>query len=415
MIDIKVVREEPKLVKKSVKERGYDIDVDKILKLDEDWRKIKYKEDALRKKRNDISKKINELKKAGKSAKKEIADAKKIPEQVEKLEVKRKKLEKEIFDLMAGIPNFQDKSVPIGDESKNKELSKEGKIPKFSFPVKNHVELLKGLDMKRGAKLAGSGFYLLKGDLARLQRALINFMLDFHNKNGFVEVNVPQLVNAQTLFGTGNLPKFEEDLYKTREGMYLIPTAEAPVTNLYAGETLKEKELPKKNVAFTQCYRTESGRRAGEEGLFRVHEFEKVEMVYVCKPEDSWDLLEEMTLYSEKLLQLLGLPYRKIILASEDASFASAKTYDLEVWSPARKKYLEAASCSNCTDFQARRMNLRYQSKQGLRFVHTLNGSGLALTRLMISLVENNQNKDGSINIPKVLQSYMNGMKKITC
>ena len=213
------------------------------------------------------------------------------------------------------------------------------------------------------------------------------------------------------MFGTGNLPKFEDDLYKT-EDLFLIPTAEVPVTNLHSGEILLEKDLPKKYCAFTECYRTEAGRHTGEEGLFRLHQFEKVEMVYVCKPEDSWDFLKEMTSYAEDILKLLELPYRKILLATGDASFASAKTYDLEIWSPGMNRYLETSSCSNCTDFQARRMNCRFQSREGLAYVHTLNGSGLALPRLMIALIENNQQKDGSIKIPKVLWKYT-GFKEI--
>jgi len=417
MIDIKVVRENPNLIKKNIKNRGYKVDVDKIVKLDNDWRKIKFKEDNLRKERNTISLRINELKKSGKSAKREISEAKKIPNKIQKLQIKRKKLEQDIFSLMAVIPNFQDKSVPVGGEEKNKEVLKWGKIPKFSFTIKSHEELLENLgllDMKRAAKISGEGFYLFKGDLARLERALINFMLDFHIKDGFIEVNVPQLVNAQTMFGTGNLPKFEDDLYKTREGLYPVPTAEVPVTNIYANEILKVNELPKKFVAFTQCYRTEAGQHGSETpGIFRLHEFEKVEMVYLCKPEHSWGFLEEMTERAEKLLKLLELPYRKVILATGDSSFASAKTYDLEVWSPFMKRYLETSSCSNCTDFQARRMNARYQDKDGVKFIHTLNGSGLATPRLLISIIENNQNKDGSINIPKVLQPYMNEQKKI--
>ena len=417
MIDIKLLRENPKLIKQNTKNRGYEVDIDGILKLDEEWRKLRYKEDELRKQRNDVSKKINELKKAGKDAKKELKKAKEIPEELDKFEAKRKELEQKIHCIISCIPNIQHESVPIGDESKNKEIRKGGKIPKFTFPVKGHDELLKNLgllDMERAAKISGSGFYLFKGDLARLERALINFMLDFHVKDGFVEVNPPQLANEKTLYGTANLPKFECDLYKTREGLYLIPTAEAPLCNIYSDETLNESELPKKFVAFTQCFRTEAGRHGSETpGIFRLHEFEKVEMVYLTKQEDSWELHEEMTKRAEKLLQLLELPYRIIVLATADASFASAKTYDLEVWSPALKKYLETSSCSNCTDFQARRMNCRYQGKDGLKFVDTLNGSGLATPRLLISLVENNQNKDGSINIPKILQPYMNGMKKI--
>jgi seryl-tRNA synthetase len=326
-------------------------------------------------------------------------------------------LKEKIDALVCVIPNFQDKSAPIGGEENNKEIKKFGVIPKFDFKIKSHDEILENLgllDMKRAAKVSGSGFYLFKGELAQLERALINFMLDFHIKDGFVEINPPQLVNSLTMYGTGNLPKFENDLYKTREGFYLIPTAEVVVTNIHANETLFEKDLPKKFVAFTQCYRTEAGRHGAETpGIFRLHEFEKVEMVYLTSQEDSEKYHEEMTARAEKLLEMLQLPYRRIVLATGDASFASAKTYDLEVWSPFLKRYLETSSCSNCTDFQARRMNTRYQSKEGLKYVHTLNGSGLATPRLMIALIENNQDEDGSINIPKVLQPYMSGKKKI--
>jgi seryl-tRNA synthetase len=239
-------------------------------------------------------------------------------------------------------------------------------------------------------------------------------MLDFHVKNGFIEINPPQIVNRKAAFGTGNLPKFEDQLYKPENDMFLIPTAEVPVTNLHADETLSEKDLPKKYCAFTECYRTEAGRRAGEEGLFRLHQFEKVEMVYICKPEESNKMLEEMTKYAEALLKLLEIPNRRLLLSTEDAGFGSSKTYDLEVWSPAMNKYLECSSCSNCTDFQARRMNTKFLSTKTnkLEIVHTLNGSGLALPRLMIALIENNQQKDGSIKIPKVLWKYT-GFKEI--
>ncbi len=419
MIDIKLIRENPELVKENNKNRNYNLDIDEILKLDNEWKKIKFESDNLRKERNKISNEINEVKKAGEEKKLKILikEAKKIPEKLKENEEKEEELRKKINNLLSFIPNIQDKSVPIGGEEKNKEIEKYGKIPKFNFPVKSHEDLLENLgllDMKRAAKIAGSGFYLFKGDLARLERALINFMLDFHIKDGFIEINPPQLVNEKTLFGTGNLPKFEGDVYKTREGFYLVPTAEVPLTNLYAEEILQEKELPKKLVAFTQCYRTEAGRHGSETpGIFRLHEFEKVEMVYICRQEDSRDFLEEMTKRAEKILELLELPYRRIVLATADAGFASAKTYDLEAWSPALKKYLEVSSCSNCTDFQARRMNTRYQSKEGLKFVHTLNGSGLATPRLLISLIENNQQKDGSIKIPEVLWSYMGGVKKL--
>jgi len=419
MIDIKLIRDDPGVIKKNSKNRGYDVDIDEILKLDDKWRKLKKQDDDFRAERNKVSKGINEAKKAGdnKKFKELMKEAKAIPVKLKKNEEKERQLKFNIDLLVSGIPNLQGSEVPVGGEDKNKELGKSGKIPKFSFEVKGHDELLGNLDlldMKRGAKVSGSGFYMFKGELARLERALINFMLDFHIKDGFLEINPPQLTNSKSLFGTGNLPKFEDDLYKTREGLYLIPTSEVVLTNIHADEVLKESELPKKFVGFTQCYRTEAGRHGSETpGIFRLHQFEKVEMVYICNQEDSWKILEEMTARAEKLLKLLELPYRKVLLATQDASFASAKTYDLETWSPSLKKYLEVSSCSNCTDFQARRMNTRYQSKQGVKFVHTLNGSGLATPRLLISLIENNQQKDGSIKIPKVLQSYMGGLKKI--
>ena len=418
MIDIKLIRENPSIVKQNCKNRGYNAeDVDEILALDEKWRTLKKQDDDLRSARNKVSKEINEAKKQKKDISKLMKSAKQIPKKLKKNEEEERQLREDLNKFLALIPNIQAKEVPVGGADKNKIIYRKGEIPKFNFPVKSHDELLEKeglLDMERGAKLSGTGFYLFKGELAQFERALINFMIDFHVHDGFVEINPPQLVNAKTMFGTGNLPKFEADLYRTREGFYLIPTAEVVVTNIYSDEILNEKDLPKKFVSFTQCYRTEAGRHGSETpGIFRLHEFEKVEMVYLCSQEDSWKFLEEMTARAEKLLEKLKVPYRKILLASADAGFASAKTYDLEVWSPFLKRYLETSSCSNCTDFQARRMNTRYQSKKGLKFVHTLNGSGLATPRLLISLIENYQQKDGSIKVPAVLQPYMNGKKYI--
>src|SRR3989344_1752178 len=374
MIDINLIRENLKIVEENCRNRGYDEKiVSKIFKLDRKWRELKTEDDILRAKRNKISEEINTNKKQNKT-----------------------------------INHLQKKENPIGTEENNKEIKKWGKISNIESP-KSHLEIgekLDIIDIKRATKIAGSGFYLLKGKGAKLQRALIQFMLNFHEKNGFIEINPPQLINKKTAFGTGNLPKFEDQLYKTNDELILIPTAEVPITNIYSNEILNEKQLPLKFCAITECYRTESGRKAGEEGLFRVHQFEKVEMVYICKPEDSENFLEEMTQYSERILEKLNIPYRKILLATADASFASAKTYDLEVWSPGMNKYLECSSCSNCTDFQARRMNTKHQSKTDLNFVHTLNGSGLALPRLMISILENNQQENGSIKIPEILWPY---------
>jgi len=421
MLDIKIIREDPKRVKASCKARGYDENlVDDCLRVDKEWRALKYDEDKLRSERNKVSKEISDAKKAKDDAraKKAMKRAKEIPQKLARLSLKEKEIKERMDAYLLSFPNFQESDVPVGGEEKNKVILTSGKKPTFSFKVKGHDELLEDLgllDMKAGAKLAGSGFYLFKGAFAQLERALINYMIDFHVNNGFSEVNPPHVCKKDALYGTGQLPKFEDDLYKTKEGLYLIPTSEVSLTNIHSGETLKEKDLPKKYVGFTQCYRTEAGRHGTETpGFFRVHQFEKVEMVYLSTPEESWKILETMTGYAEKILSNLKIPYQKVLLATKDASFASAKTYDLEVWSPKLKKYLEASSCSNCTDFQARRMNTRYQSKDGLAFVHTLNGSGLATPRLLISLVENYQQKDGSIKIPKVLQSSMGGKTVIS-
>jgi seryl-tRNA synthetase len=411
MIDIKLLRENPELIKKNTKERGYDPEiVEKLIELDTEWRKSKYEDDSLRAERNKVSESINVAKKAKdeKKANEAIKRGKEIAEKLKANEEKEDKLKASIDDLISRIPNIQSDDAPVGDASHNKEVHAVGKI-KAIKNAKGHLELLENfglIDMKRATKLSGAGFYILLGKAAKLQRALVQFMLDFHEKNGFIEVNGPQLVNRAAAFGTGNLPKFEDQLYKTNDDLILVPTAEVSVTNIYADEVLTEKDLPKRFCSFTQCYRTEAGRAAGEEGLFRLHEFEKVEMVYLSKQEDSYKLHEEMTEYAEKILAELELPYRRLLLSKEDAGFSSAKTYDLEVWSPGMNRYLECSSCSNCTDFQARRMNCRYQGKDGIKFVHTLNGSGIALPRLMISLIENNQQEDGSIKIPKALWPY---------
>lgn len=411
MLDIKILRENQELVLTNTKNRGYDISlVEKVLELDKKWRQYKLEDDGLRSQRNKLSEAINQAKKKKDevTAQKSILESKKVGEKLAENEVEETKLRAEIDDLLSRIPNIQNPENPIGDSDKNKEVKKWGKIEKIKN-AKGHLELMEKLniiDIKRATKISGAGFYILKGKGAKLQRALIQYMLDLHEKNGFEEINSPQLVLKKTAFGTGNLPKFEDQLYKTNDNLILVPTAEVPVTNIYADEILNEKDLPYKFCAFTECYRTEAGRKTGEEGLFRLHQFEKVEMVYLTNQEDSYKMLEEMTSYAEKILESLELPYRRLLLATADAGFSSAKTYDIETWAPGIGRYLETSSCSNCADFQARRMNCRYQGKDGLKFVHTLNGSGLALPRLMIALIETNQQEDGSIKIPKVLWPY---------
>jgi seryl-tRNA synthetase len=417
MLDIKLIRENPELVKSNTKNRSYDVAlVEKVIELDKKWRAYKLEDDTLRSQRNKISETINQAKKKKdeETAQKSILESKKVGEKLTQNEVEENKLRAEIDDLLSRIPNIQHTDNPIGDTNNNKEVKKWGEIKKIPN-ARGHLELMEKLDIidiKRATKISGAGFYILKGKGAKLQRSLIQYMLDFHEKNGFTEINSPQLVLKKTAFGTGNLPKFEDQLYKTNDDLILVPTAEVPVTNIYADEIVNEKDLPYKFCAFTECYRTEAGRKTGEEGLFRLHQFEKVEMVYLAAAEDSYKLLEEMTSYAEKILENLELPYRRLLLATGDAGFSSAKTYDIETWAPGIARYLETSSCSNCTDFQARRMNCRYQGRDGLNFVHTLNGSGLALPRLMIALIENNQQPDGSIKIPKVLWPYT-GFKEI--
>lgn len=415
MLDINLIRESPELVKNNLKNRNEAekaVWVDDIIKLDGLWRKNNTKIETLRHERNKLTDEIRHLKSEGKETKKLIKEAASIPDQIKDLEDENLKHKEKISYYVERIPNLLDKGVPVGkDSNDNKELKVWGKKPKFDFKPRPHWEVgekLGILDLDRAAKLSGHGFYVLKGLGAKLQRALVNFMIDFHVKDGFTEINPPQLVTQKTAFGTGNLPKFEEDLYKTTNGFYLVPTAEVPVTNLHADEVLEEKELPKNYVAFTECYRTEAGHHGTEtRGIFRLHQFEKVEMVKIVKPETSWNEHESMTRRAEKILEMLELPYRRIILCSGDSGFSSAKTYDLEVWAEASERYLEVSSCSNCTDFQARRMKTKYRTKEGNKFVHTLNGSGLALPRLMIVILENYQQRDGSLKIPKVLVPYV--------
>ncbi len=424
MIDIKLLRESPELVRVNLKKRFQEEKIEivnEVLKLDEKWRKLKFDEDKLRSERNKVSKEISEAKKAKKEkeAKKLMKKAKEIPGKIEKIQEKRNKARDEIRYLLLNLPNFLDKDTPSGrDESENVEKRKWGKFPVFKNP-KSHVELgedLDILDMKRGAKLAGSGFYVFKNGLAQMQRALIQFMLDFHMSKGKTEIVSPILANTETAEGTAHLPKFDQDMYKTREGFYLIPTAEMTLTNLHRGETLKEDEFPKRFYGYTPCFRTEAGRHGAETpGIFRLHQFDKVEMVTLCCPNDANKELKIMMDDAETLLKKLNIPYRVLLICSGDLGFKELITYDIETWSPYLKKYMETSSVSKCGDFQARRMNTRYQDKKdnNLKFIETLNGSGLALPRLIIAIMENNQQKDGSIKIPKVLQKYMGGKKVI--
>ena len=421
MIDIKLVRESPKLVKDNLKRRndpGALEMVGKIIKIDSKWRKLKGEADSLRHERNKISLQVSEAKKQGKNIKPILSRAKEISKKLQDIKEKEEGFEKEVREILLEIPNLVDKIVPEGkDERDNKEIKKWGKKPKISKP-KSHLELgeaLDILDLKRAAKIAGSGFYIFKNELAQMQRALINFMLDFHLKKGKIEIVSPIMANAKSAEGTAHLPKFDKDMYKTREGFYLVPTAEMTLTNIHREEDLKEEELPKRFFGYTPCFRTEAGRHGSETpGIFRLHQFDKVEMVTLCKPEDSDKEFKIMLDDAQEILKKLDIPYRVLALCSGDTGFKESITYDLETWSPYLKKYMETSSVSKVTDFQARRMNTRYRDKKEnkMKFIHTLNGSGLALPRLIIAILENNQLKDGSVKIPKVLVPYM-GIKKI--
>ena len=418
MLDIDLIRKNPQFVKENLAKRLCEIDIDEVVESDLEWKKSKELEDSLRKKRNDLTEEIKNAKMQEKPAKRLVEEAKQVADKIVAVGKKTMEFSEKRNYLIERLPNLIDDSVPEGPEENFKIVKEWGKKPSFDFKPKQHHELgqaLGILDMSRAAKLAGTGFYMFRGPLARIEWALINYFRDFHFKNGFEEICPPFLVNSQTAFGTGNLPKFEKDLYKTTDGFYLIPTAEVPVTNIYANEVLEESELPKRFYAYTPCYRTEAGKHGSETpGFFRLHQFDKVEMVFLSKPEDSWKMHEEMLAFGEKLIEGLELHYRTKMLAAGDCGIASAKTYDLEVYAPGMGKYLETSSISNCTDFQARRMNTKYKTKDGSKLVHTLNGSGLATPRLMIALMETFQTKEGNIKVPTALQPYMNGLKEIT-
>jgi seryl-tRNA synthetase len=380
--------------------------------------------ELLKAKKNAASKEIARRKKENKDTADIMAEMKSISVQIDDLDNFIIKCEQELEMFLLQIPNIPHLSVPAGKTSEdNVEVKRHGEIPKFTFTPREHSEIgdmLGILDFERAGKLAGARFVLYKGHGALLERALINFMLDIHTReNGYTEVLPPFMVNRACMTGTGQLPKFEEDLFKI-EGWehFLIPTAEVPVTNMYRDEILKEGELPLRYTAYTPCFRKEAGSYGKDvKGLIRQHQFNKVELVKFAKPETSYDELEKLTLDAEKILQKLGLPYRVVALCTGDLGFASAKTYDIEVWLPGQGKYREISSCSNFEDFQARRANIRYKPKDGgkPRFVHTLNGSGLAVGRTLVAILENYQQEDGSVMIPETLRPYMGGLERIEC
>ncbi len=417
MIDIKLIRQEPDLVMKALEKRGESPTVlEEILKLDGEWRELLTEINNLRAKRNEISKEVANLKKAGREeeANELIEEGRRVGDKIKELEEKVEELEEKMKSLLLRIPNIPHESVPVGkDDSENVEVRRCGEPRKFDFTPLAHWDLgpaLGLMDFERAGKISGSRFTVMYGKLAKLERALVNFMLDVHTKeHGYTEVWVPHLVKRETITVTGQLPKFEEELYLAeKDDLFLIPTAEVPLVGLHIEEIFEEKELPKKYVAYTPCYRREAGSHGRDvRGMIRQHQFDKVELVWFTTPERSFEDLEQLVRDAEDILQRLGLPYRVVALCTGDLGFASAKTYDIEVWLPSYNAYKEISSCSNVTDFQARRGNMRYRRKDGkLALVHTLNGSGIAVGRTLVALLENYQQPDGSVKIPDVLVPY---------
>jgi seryl-tRNA synthetase len=422
MLDIRLLRDDLEQVKKRMATRGIEIDWEEFLSLDRQRRDVLSRLEKLKEQKNRLSGEIGKLKKNG-------ADAKELMREVEQLSEKIRGTERPLAEVEAGfeqfmltVPNLPHADVKVGKNSAdNREVRRWGVRPQFDFPARNHWEIgeeLDILDFQRAAKLAGARFVIYKGAAARLERALINFMLDLHTgEHGYKEIIPPTLVNRAALTGTGNLPKFEEDLFQIQSPEYfLIPTAEVPLTNIHREEVLQREALPIKYTAVTLCFRREAGSYGKDvRGLIRQHQFNKVEMVKLCEPEFSYDELETMVENAEEVLKRLELAYRVVELCTGDMGFASAKTYDIEVWLPGQDTYREISSCSNCEDFQARRAQIRYRKeKEKPNFVHTLNGSGLAVGRTLVAILENYQQKDGSVLIPKALRPYMGGLDRIS-
>ena len=433
MIDPNLLRNNLAEVAEKLKiKRGFTLDVANITQLEEQRKALQVKTETLQAERNARSKAIGAAKARGEDIAPLLAEVDHMAAELEQGKVELDKVQNALNDIALNIPNIPADEVPLGkDDSENLEVSRWGEPRKFDFEVKDHVALgenLQGLDFASAVKLTGSRFVVMKGQIAKLHRALAQFMLDLHTEqHGYTEAYVPYLVNHDTLYGTGQLPKFSEDLFHTKplEGQdpnevqrtyALIPTAEVPVTNLVRGDILEAENLPLKMTAHTPCFRSEAGSYGRDtRGLIRMHQFDKVELVQIVEPEKSMEALEELTGHAEKVLQLLGLPYRKVLLCTGDMGFGSCKTYDLEVWVPAQNTYREISSCSNMWDFQARRMQARCRSKgdKKPRLVHTLNGSGLAVGRTLVAVLENYQNADGSITVPEVLRPYMGGLEVI--
>lgn len=421
MLDIKVIRENPEKVKAAMKTRNKDMDalVDEVLEIDVERRQLSQENDALKKTQNDASKEIPKIKKEGGDCSAIFAEMTKIKEEIKINDDKLSELAERQKKIMYEFPNIPNDTVPIGkDDSENVEIRKWGEPTKFDFEAKAHWDIgadLDILDPETAAKVTGTRFHFYRGLGARLERAVINYYLNTHTENGYTEILPPFLVNRASMTGTGQLPKFEEDAFKTTDDLFLIPTAEVPVTNMHRDEILDGSKLPIKYCAYSACFRAEAG-SAGRDtrGLIRQHQFNKVELVKFVKPETSYDELEKLTNDAERVLQGLGLPYRVVALSTGDLGFSSAKTYDIEVWMPSYGRYVEISSCSNFEDFQARRASIRYKdnSADKAKLVHTLNGSGVAIGRTVAAILENYQNADGTVTVPEVLRAAM-GTDKI--
>lgn len=421
MLDIKVIRENPEKVKAAMKTRNKDMDalVDEVLKIDVERRKLSQENDALKKTQNDASKEIPKIKKEGGDCSAIFAEMAKIKEEIKENDDKISELSSRQQKIMYEFPNIPNDSVPTGkDDSENVEIRRWGEPTKFDFDAKAHWDIgadLDILDPETAAKVTGARFHFYRGLGARLERAIINYYLNTHTEHGYTEILPPFLVNRASMTGTGQLPKFEEDAFKTTDDLFLIPTAEVPVTNMHRDEILDGSKLPIKYCAYSACFRAEAG-SAGRDtrGLIRQHQFNKVELVKFVKPETSYDELEKLTNDAERVLQGLGLPYRVVALSTGDLGFSSAKTYDIEVWMPSYGRYVEISSCSNFEDFQARRASIRYKdnSTDKAKLVHTLNGSGVAIGRTVAAILENYQNADGTVTVPEVLRAAM-GTDKI--
>jgi seryl-tRNA synthetase len=430
MIDPQLLRKDAAAVAARLATRKFQLDVEKFNALESERKSLQTRTEELQAKRNQLSKAIGMKKGKGEDASAEMTEVAQVNVDMESGAARLTVLQSEIADFLMGIPNLPDESVPVGkDETENQEIKRWGEQPIFDFEIKDHVDLggPLGLDFEVAAKISGSRFAVLKGPIARLHRALAQFMIDTHATNhGYQEVYAPYMVNAASMRGTGQLPKFEEDLFKIprqmggdegkeakTENFYLIPTAEVPVTNLVRDEIVNTDTLPLKFVAHTPCFRSEAGSYGRDvRGMIRQHQFDKVELVQMTKPEHSMQALEELTGHAERILELLELPYRKVLLCTGDMGFGSTKTYDLEVWVPSQHAYREISSCSNMGDFQARRMQARFKAGQDKpELLHTLNGSGLAVGRALVALIENKQQVDGSIAIPKALQPYLGGLE----